>query len=74
MYGKNDKNTPLNIPMMVTSLNEKMWVVFLEMIKQPQRSKNELSIEIGPYKITQDQDLTNTKKSTSFELSSWNLV
>ena len=71
MYEKKTaKNTPLNIPMTVTSLNEKMRVVCLEMIKQSQRSKNELSIETGPYKITQDKDLTNNKKSTIFELSS----
>ena len=46
----------------------------MEMIKQSQRSKNELSIETGPYKIKQDQDLTNNKKYTIFELSSWNVV
>ena len=64
-----EKNPPLNIPMTVTSLNEKNVSGILEIIKQSQRSKNELSIETGPYKITQDQDLTNNKKSTIFELS-----
>ena len=33
-----------------------------------------VDLETGPKKITQDQNLTNNKKSTIFELSSWNLV